>query len=72
MAKKKAKEKVSIPAATIVRLLKSAGADRVAGDVPDAVNKILLEIAKAAVRSAKAAGRKTVSSEDFRLVVVSG
>lgn len=66
------KEEVKIPSATIVRLFKSAGAERVSSDVPDAVNKIVLAIAKAAVNSAKAQKRKTVSAEDLRLVVVSG
>jgi histone H3/H4 len=66
------KEEVKIPSATIVRLFKSAGAERVGGDVPEAVNKIVLAIAKSAVASAKAAGRKTVSADDLRLVVVSG
>ncbi|MEM2281957.1 MAG: NFYB/HAP3 family transcription factor subunit [Candidatus Hadarchaeales archaeon] len=65
------KEGVKIPGATIVRLFKSAGAQRVSGDVPEAVNKIVMAIAKAAVASAKTAGRKTVSAEDLKLVVVS-
>ncbi|MEM2618943.1 MAG: NFYB/HAP3 family transcription factor subunit [Candidatus Hadarchaeales archaeon] len=62
---------MKIPGATIVRLFKSAGAQRVSGDVPEAVNKIVMAIAKAAVASAKTAGRKTVSAEDLKLVVVS-
>jgi len=59
-----------LPKATIIRLIKDAGADRVSGDVADAMNKIVKEIAKGAVKSCKAAGRKTVSAEDLRLVVV--
>ena len=61
---------VKLPKATIIRMFKDAGATRVSGDVADAVNKILVQIAKGAVKSAKAAGRKTVSADDLRLVVV--
>lgn len=60
-----------LPKATIVRVFKDAGADRVSGDVPDEVNKIVKAIAKGAVKSCKASGRKTVSANDLRLVVVS-
>jgi len=60
-----------LPKATIIRIFKDAGAKRVSGDVPDMVNKIVKAIAKEAVKSCKAAGRKTVSKEDLRLVVVS-
>ncbi|MEA1905316.1 MAG: histone-like protein [Candidatus Hadarchaeota archaeon] len=59
-----------LPKATVVRVVKDAGADRVAGNVPDAMNKIVKEIAKGAVKSCKAAGRKTVSADDLKLVVV--
>jgi histone H3/H4 len=59
-----------LPKATVIRMLKEAGAERVSGDVPDAVNKIARAIAKGAVKSAKASGRKTVSADDLRLVVV--
>ena len=60
-----------LPKATIKRIFKEAGADRVSGDVPDAVNKMVKEIAKGAVESSEAAGRKTVQAEDLKLVVVS-
>lgn len=59
-----------LPKATIKRVFKDEGAERVSGDVPDAVNKIVKEIARGAVRSCEDAGRKTVSSDDLRLVVV--
>lgn len=59
-----------LPKATIVRVFKGAGAARVSGDVADAVNKIVAEVAKGAVKSAKAAKRKTVLADDLRLVVV--
>lgn len=59
-----------LPKATVLRIFKDVGAPRVSGDVADAVNKIVVEIAKGAVKSAKAAGRKTVSADDLRLVVV--
>ncbi len=60
-----------LPKATIKRVFKDAGAERVAGDVPDAVNDIMEEIAKGAIESCKADGRKTVSADDLKLVVVS-
>lgn len=59
-----------LPKATILRLFKDQGAARVSGNVADVVNKMVLEIAKGAIKSAKAAGRKTVSADDLRLVVV--
>lgn len=59
-----------LPKATIKRVFKDAGAERVAGDVPDAVNEIVEEVAKGAVKSCEADGRKTVSADDLRLVVV--
>lgn len=58
-----------LPKATIKRVFKDAGADRVSGDVPDAVNEIVQEIARAAIRSAESDGRKTVSARDLQLVV---
>lgn len=60
-----------LPKATIKRVFKDAGAERVSGDVPDAVNEIVEEIAKGAIASCEADGRKTVSADDLRLVVVS-
>lgn len=61
---------VKLPKATVIRMFKDAGAARVSADVADAVNKILVQIAKGAIKSAKASGRKTVSKDDLRLVVV--
>ena len=60
-----------LPKATIKRAFRDAGAERVSGDVPDAVNKIVDEIAKAAVKSCHDDGRKTVNADDLDLVVVS-
>ncbi|KXA89359.1 hypothetical protein AKJ61_03030 [candidate division MSBL1 archaeon SCGC-AAA259B11] len=60
-----------LPKATIKRVFKDAGADRVSGDVPERVNEIVTEMAKAAVESAEEDGRKTVSPRDLKLVVVS-
>ncbi|MEM0359516.1 MAG: NFYB/HAP3 family transcription factor subunit [Candidatus Hadarchaeales archaeon] len=62
--------KTKLPKATIIRLFKDAGAERVSADVADAVNKILLEIAKGAVKAAKAEGKKTVSADNLKMVVV--
>lgn len=59
-----------LPKATVIRLFKDQGAARVSGDVADAVNKIMAEVAKGAIKSAKAAKRKTVSADDLKLVVV--
>lgn len=60
-----------LPKATIKRVFKDAGAERVSGDVPDRVNEIVEEIAKASIETAEEDGRKTVSARDLRLVVVS-
>lgn len=59
-----------LPKATIKRVFKDAGAERVAGDVPSAVNEIVESIAEGAIASCEADGRKTVSADDLRLVVV--
>jgi len=50
--------KTKLPKATIIRLFKDAGAERVSADVADAVNKLLLEVAKGAVKAAKSQGRR--------------
>ncbi len=62
--------KTKLPKASIIRLFKEAGAERVSGDVADAVNKILAEIAKGAVKAAKAEKKKTVSAANLKMVVV--
>lgn len=59
-----------LPKATIKRVFKDAGAERVSGDVPDQVNKIVEAIAEGAVESCEADGRKTVKADDLKLVVV--
>jgi histone H3/H4 len=60
-----------LPKAAIIRMFKEAGAERVSGNVAGVMNNIVSAIAKGAVKSTKASGRKTVSADDLRLVVVS-
>lgn len=60
-----------LPKATIKRVFKDAGAERVSGDIPDKVNEIVAEMAKAAVESAKDDSRSTVKPRDLKLVLVS-
>lgn len=59
-----------LPKATVIRIFKEAGAPRVSADVADAVNKVVVALAKEAVKSCKAAGRKTVSADDIKCVAV--
>jgi len=57
--------------ATMYRLIKKSGAERVSDDAADELQKILEDvaekIAKQAVDLSVHAGRKTVKSEDIRL-----
>lgn len=55
-----------LPKATIIRIFKKAGATRVSGDVADAVNKVVIALAKEAVKSCKKDGRKTVAARDIK------
>lgn len=59
-----------LPKATVIRIFKEAGAPRVSADVADAVNKVVVALAKEAVKACKAAGRKTVSADDIKCVAV--
>jgi histone H3/H4 len=60
-----------LPTATIKRLIKKGGAERVGDDAAEALAVILEEIAlqmsAKAVKLASHAGRKTVNADDIRL-----
>ncbi len=59
-----------MPLAPIKRVMKNAGADRVADDAVEAMRDVLeeqaTELAQDAMRFAEHAGRKTVQKEDVR------
>lgn len=66
---------VILPKAPVERLIRQAGAERVAddaaGELAKELEKIGMELAEAADKFAKHAGRKTVVAEDIRLAVES-
>jgi len=60
-----------LPIAAIERLIRKAGAERVAEDAAEELSKILCDVAtdisKQAIELAKHAKRKTVTGEDIQL-----
>jgi histone H3/H4 len=62
-----------IPLAAMEKIMRNAGAERVSDDAKAALKEIIEEkaeeISQRAVTFAKHAGRKTIKSEDIKLVV---
>lgn len=60
-----------LPLAAMEKLMKKTGAERVSEDAKDELRKILEEfgeeIAEAALKMAKHAGRKTIKANDIKL-----
>ena len=64
---------IAIPVATIERIIKEAGAERVSEDAKKALNAYVedqaLKVAKKAIKFAELAKRKTVKAEDIELAI---
>ncbi len=62
-----------LPLATIKRIMKLAGVERVSDDAADEIRRfveeLIISLTKDAHRIAKHAGRKTVTREDVKLVL---
>ena len=62
-----------IPVAPLVRILKDAGAERISDDAKkafaDAVEAGAAQLAKAVVKAADHAGRKTVTVDDVEFII---
>lgn len=66
-------QKKLIPLAAMERILKKAGAERVAENAKESLKNIIeeigVEISEKAIKLAKHAGRKTVKAQDFKLAM---
>lgn len=62
-----------LPLASVERIMRKAGAERVCMDaivtMSDVLEDICIDISKESVKLAKHAGRKTIKKEDIKLAV---